>query len=82
MAIGTPSPVQPRPLQGHLMSARSGVLQSQMQTRNILCYHLISCRRWSGMCKPGDREKLQRKGESEEGEGGSGKMKRKEGDWY
>lgn len=34
------------------------------------------------MCKPGDREKLQRKGESEEGEGGSGKMKRKEGDWY
>lgn len=31
------------------------------------------------MCKPGDRGKLQRKGESEEGEGGSQKMKRREG---
>lgn len=66
---------------GHLMRARSGVLQSQTQMRNIPCYHLISCGRWSGMCKRGDgrRGKLQSKREGEEGGGRSRERKRREG---
>lgn len=76
MAIGALSPVQPiHPLQGHLMSARSGVLQSQTQMKNIPCYHLISCGRWSGMYKPGDggwRGGLQRKERMRKGWEGAG----------
>lgn len=53
--LALPAPCSPSSA-GYLMRARSGVLQSQTQMRNIPCYHLISCGRWSGMCKRGDGE--------------------------